>query len=65
MSDLVVYDAHSMQELERHERLAIYIHQMAVDRHGDIYAATVYPEHAGESRGPRGPCNRRWTRDPA
>lgn len=65
MSDLVVYDAHTMQELERHERLAIYIHQMAVDRHGDIYTATVYPEHAGASRGPQGPCNRRWTRDPA
>ena len=30
------HDARTMQELERHEKLAIYIHQMAVDRHGDI-----------------------------
>ena len=63
MSDLVVYDATTGEQLERHDKLAIYIHQMAVDQHGDIYTATVYPEHAGEPRGPKGPCNRRWTRD--
>ena len=52
----MVYDAHSMQELERHERLAIYIHQMAVDRHGDIYTATVYPDTRAKAAGPRAPA---------
>lgn len=60
--DLVVLDAHSFEELERHSNLAIYIHQLGVDRHGDLYTATVYPEHKGEARGREGPSHHRWTR---
>jgi hypothetical protein len=33
-----------------------------MDAHGDLYTASVYPEHAGEKRGVEGPCHRRWTR---
>jgi DNA-binding beta-propeller fold protein YncE len=65
LHDLVVLDATTFQELERHKNLAIYIHQMAMDQHGDIYVATVYPEHAGGARGPLGPSHHRWTREPA
>ena len=65
MHDLVVLDALTGEELERHEKLAIYIHQLAVDANGDFYTATVYPEHAGEIRGPGGPSHCRWTREPA
>jgi hypothetical protein len=57
-----VLDAHTFEELERHDGLAIYIHQMAVDQHGDFYTATVYPEHAGAPRGREGPSHHRWTR---
>jgi len=64
MSDLVVLDAATGEQLERHDKLAIYIHQMAMDQHGDIYTATVYPEHVGEKRGPQGPSHHRWTRNP-
>lgn len=63
LHDLVVLDAATFEEIERHRNLAIYIHQMAVDAHGDIYVATVYPEHAGAARGREGPSHRRWTRD--
>jgi hypothetical protein len=60
--NLVVLDARSFEELERHEGLAIYIHQMAKDQHDDFYTATVYPEHAGAPRGREGPSHHRWTR---
>jgi hypothetical protein len=41
----------------------VYVHQMALDpTTGDIYVASVYPEHGGESRGPEGPSFVRWTR---
>ena len=60
--DLVVLDAHSFREIERHRDLAIYIHQLAVDSHGDLYTATVYPEHKGAPRGREGPSHNRWTR---
>ena len=49
---------------ERVEKISVYIHQLAMDKHGDLYAASVYPEHAGEKRGREGPSHRRWTRDP-
>jgi peptidylamidoglycolate lyase len=65
MHDLVVLDATTFEEIERHENLAIYIHQMALDSHGDIYTATVYPEHVGQARGPEGPSHNHWTRDAA
>ena len=64
LRNLVVLDGTTFQEIERHKDLAIYIHQMAVDAHGDFYVATVYPEHAGAARGPTGPSHNRWTRDP-
>jgi hypothetical protein len=47
------------------EDIAIYIHQLAMDAHGDLYTASVYPEHAGAKRGVEGPSHRRWTRDAA
>ncbi|MBI2833650.1 MAG: hypothetical protein HYX76_04410 [Acidobacteria bacterium] len=38
-------------------------HQVAVDAQtGDVYVASVYPEHGGAKRGPGGPTLRRWTR---
>lgn len=48
---------------QRVDNIAIYIHQLAMDGHGDLYTASVYPEHAGEKRGREGPSHRRWTRD--
>jgi hypothetical protein len=62
---LVVMDAKDFKILERYENLAIYVHQFAMDSHGDFYTATVYPEHKGQPRGPTGPSHNRWTRDPA
>jgi DNA-binding beta-propeller fold protein YncE len=64
MSDLAILDEDTGEVLERVEKLAIYIHQLAMDAHGDLYTASVYPEHAGEKRGPDGPSHRRWTRNP-
>ncbi len=63
MSNLVVLDEDTGEVLERVENIAIYIHQMAMDAHGDLYTASVYPEHAGALRGPGGPSHRRWTRE--
>ena len=48
---------------QRVDNIAIYIHQLAMDGNGDLYTASVYPEHAGEKRGREGPSYRRWTRD--
>ena len=61
MSDLVILNE-SGELQTRVENIAIYIHQLAMDTHGDLYTASVYPEHAGEQRGPTGPSHRRWTR---
>ena len=63
MSNLAILDEDSGEVLERVENIAIYIHQLAMDAHGDLYTASVYPEHAGEARGPSGPSHRRWTRE--
>ena len=63
--DLVVLDASTFEELERHENLALFIHQMAMDGHGDFYTATVYPELRGALRGPAGPSHRHWIRTDA
>jgi len=51
--------------LQRVDDIAIYIHQLAMDAHGDLYTASVYPEHAGAKRGVEGPSHRRWSRDAA
>ena len=61
-SDLVVLDGTTFEELERHNNLALFIHQMALDSRGDIYTATVYPELRGALRGPAGPSHRHWVR---
>jgi hypothetical protein len=63
MSHLVILDEETGEVLERVEDLAIYIHQLAMDSHGDLYTASVYPEHAGEKRGVEGPSHRRWSRE--
>lgn len=62
MSNLAILDEDTGEVLSRVEDLAIYIHQLAIDQHGDLYTASVYPEHAGAKRGPEGPSHRRWTR---
>ena len=62
MSHLAILDEDTGAVKRRIEDLAIYIHQLAVDGHGDLYTASVYPEHAGALRGPEGPSHRRWTR---
>ncbi len=62
MSNLAVLDEDTGEVIERVENIAIYIHQLAMDAHGDLYTASVYPEHAGEQRGVEGPSHRRWTR---
>ena len=61
MSNLAILDEDSGAVLSRVDNIAIYIHQLAMDAHGDLYTASVYPEHAGEARGPSGPSHRRWT----
>ena len=63
MSNLVILDEESGEVIQRVNNIAIYIHQLAMDAHGDLYTASVYPEHAGEKRGKEGPSHRRWTRD--
>ncbi len=62
MSNLAILEEGSGKVLQRVDDIAIYIHQLAMDAHGDLYTASVYPEHAGEARGPSGPSHRRWTR---
>jgi hypothetical protein len=62
MSNLAILDEESGDVLERVDDIAIYIHQLAMDDHGDLYTASVYPEHAGEKRGRQGPSHRRWSR---
>ncbi len=63
MSNLAILDEDTGEVLQRVDDIAIYIHQLAMDAHGDLYTASVYPEHAGERRGVHGPSHRRWTRD--
>ncbi len=63
MSNLAILDEENGEVLERVDDIAIYIHQLAMDAHGDLYTASVYPEHAGEKRGIDGPSHRRWTRE--
>lgn len=62
MSNLAILDEDSGDVVHRVDDIAIYIHQLAMDPHGDLYTASVYPEHAGEKRGTEGPSHRRWTR---
>lgn len=52
MSNLLVLNEDG-EVLSRVDDIAIYIHQLAVDARGDLYTASVYPEHAGELRGRR------------
>jgi hypothetical protein len=65
MSNLAVLDEDTGEVLQRVDDIAIYIHQLAMDAHGDLYTASVYPEHAGAKRGVEGPSHRRWTRGAA
>ena len=62
MSNLVILEESTGKVLEKVENIAIYVHQMAMSLGGDIYVASVYPEHAGEKRGIGGPSHRRWTK---
>jgi hypothetical protein len=62
MSNLAILDEDTGEVQGRVENIAIYIHQLAMDAHGDLYTASVYPEHAGELRGTAGPSHRHWTR---
>ena len=63
--DVVVVDAETDRVVDRIASANVYVHQMALDvATGDIYVASVYPEHGGRQRGPAGPSFVRWTRDP-
>ena len=64
MSNLAILDDQTGEVLDRVDQIAIYIHQMAMAPNGDIYTASVYPEHRGFKRGREGPSHRRWTRNP-
>ncbi len=61
MSNLAILDEDTGEVIKRVDDIAIYIHQLAMDSHGDLYTASVYPEHAREKRGVEGPSHRRWT----
>lgn len=61
MSNLAILDEDTGEVIKRVDNISIYIHQLAMDQHGDLYAASVYPEHAGEKRGVEGPSHRRWS----
>lgn len=60
--DLVVVDADTNQIVDRIVSANVYVHQAAKDSYGDIYVASVYPEHGGEARGINGPSFLRWLR---
>jgi DNA-binding beta-propeller fold protein YncE len=60
--DLVIVDARTDTIVGMIRSADVYVHQMALDeRTGDIYVASVYPEHGGEKRGSEGPSFRRFT----
>lgn len=63
MSNLAILEEDTGKVVKRVDSIAVYIHQLAMDQHGDLYTASVYPEHAGEKRGVGGPSHRRWTSD--
>ena len=60
--DLTIIDAETKEVVHRIEDVAVYVHQMAMALNGDIYIASVYPEHGGEPRGIEGPSFVRWER---
>ena len=60
--DLVIVDANTGEVVDRISSANVYVHQMAMDPNGDIYVASVYPEHGGEERGIEGPSFVRWAR---
>jgi DNA-binding beta-propeller fold protein YncE len=61
--NLLIVDAATDTVVQTIEDIAIYVHQMAFDeKTGDIYVASVYPEHGGAPRGPGGPSHRKWVK---
>ncbi len=58
--DLLIVDAETGSIVERLVGANVYVHQMAMDSHGDIYVASVHPEHGGQARGAAGPSFVRW-----
>ena len=60
--DLLIVDAEINQVVDRISEANVYVHQSAMDQNGDIYVASVYPEHGGEARGIEGPSFVRWAR---
>ena len=57
-----IVDAETKRIVQRLEDVSVYVHQMAMDAQGDIYIASVYPEHDGQPRGIEGPSFLRWTK---
>ena len=53
-------DAETDDEVFRIPNASVYVHQMAMAPNGDIYVASVYPEHGGELCGIEGPSFVRW-----
>ena len=63
-SDIAILNAATGEEIGRIEEATVHAHQIAVDeRNGDVYIASVYPEHGGGERGTAGPSYRRWTKE--
>ena len=60
--DLLIVDVETNQVVDRISEANVYVHQSAMDQNGDIYVASVYPEHGGEARGIEGPSFVRWER---
>ena len=62
-NNLVIVNARTDEITDVIESANVYVHQAALDQEtGDIYVASVYPEHGGGQRGIHGPSNRRWAR---
>jgi hypothetical protein len=59
--DLIIVDAATDTVAGVIRSADVYVHQMAMDQKtGDIYVASVYPEHGGLKRGIEGPSFRRF-----
>ena len=60
--DLIIVDAATDTIAGVIKSADVYVHQMTMDQKtGDIYVASVYPEHGGLKRGIDGPSFRRFT----
>ena len=62
-NNLIIVNARTDEITDVIPNANVHVHQAALDKStGDIYVASVYPEHGGGQRGIAGPSNRRWER---